>query len=190
MSILNLIKSNISRSSDDSSNQNPLSSHDTSLHPNLRPNFWQNHSLSELNEAEWEALCDGCGVCCLIKFLDEDDSSNDTPQVEYTDVACRLLNCQTGHCQDYTNRQKIVPDCIKLTPAQLPLFSWLPSHCAYKRLYLGKPLPKWHYLITGNKQTTQKLMKKAGIGIAGRCVSESDFTNEEIEERIIHWIQV
>lgn len=100
----------------------------------LRPNFWQNYPLSALTDDEWEALCDGCGVCCLVKYLDDDD----VRQTEYTDVACKLLDTATGHCSDYPNRKRFVPDCIRLTVDMLPNMMWLPRHCAYKRLYLGR----------------------------------------------------
>ncbi|OPH39195.1 YkgJ family cysteine cluster protein, partial [Moraxella lacunata] len=111
----------------------------------LRPNFWQNYPLSALTDNEWEALCDGCGVCCLVKYLDDDNPRF----TEYTDVACKLLDTATGHCSDYANRKASVPDCIRLTVDMLPNMMWLPRHCAYKRLHLGQGLPHWHYLKTG-----------------------------------------
>ena len=76
----------------------------------LRPQFWERFSLEQLTQTEWEALCDGCGACCLIKFKDDD-----TDEVEYSDVACRLLDCTTGACPHYPTRGDCVPDCISLT---------------------------------------------------------------------------
>lgn len=151
---------------------------------NLRPKFWENYPLAELTEAEWEALCDGCGACCLVKFLDEDD----VRFTEYTDVACKLLDCRTGHCGDYANRSQFVPDCLRLTVEMLPQMMWLPRHCAYKRLYLGLGLPKWHRLLQTNQDKHHHSFKQ--VSVAGRCVSESDFDEEEIEERIIRWVKI
>lgn len=147
-----------------------------------RPNFWQ-LPLNELNSAEWEALCDGCGVCCLIKFLDDDDPKH----TEYTDVACKLLDCTTGHCSNYANRQHFVPDCISLTYPMLKHMGWLPAHCAYKRRYLGQGLPAWHYLLAG-RATHNKAMDK--VGVRGRCISETAIAEEAIEERIIQWVHI
>ncbi|UNU74287.1 YcgN family cysteine cluster protein [Moraxella nasovis] len=136
-----------------------------------------------MTHREWEALCDGCGVCCLVKFLDEDD----VHFTEYTDVACQLLDCQSGLCSNYEHRQNYVPDCIRLTPDMLPDMMWLPRHCAYKRLYLGQNLPKWHRLI-GDEKTHQQGL--ARVGVARRCVSERNFNDEQIEERVIRWVKI
>lgn len=152
--------------------------------PILRPQFWQHYPLNELTTAEWEALCDGCGACCLIKFEDES-----TGEIEYTDVACQLLDCSTGHCSDYANRKKFVPDCISLTVAKLAKMPWLPATCAYKRLYQGKNLPAWHHLITQNAELSRYLMRQQGISVAGRCESEDNVTEMEQEERVIYWIE-
>lgn len=144
--------------------------------------FWW-HPLDSLSPSEWEALCDGCGVCCLIKFLDDDDPKH----TEYTDVACQLLDCQTGHCSNYANRQHFVPDCIALTADKLPKMMWLPRHCAYKRLYLGQGLPAWHYLIAGQVRHNKAMDK---VGVRGRCVSETTILEEAIEERVVKWVKV
>ncbi len=151
----------------------------------LRPQFWERFSLTELNHSEWEALCDGCGSCCLIKYIDNDD---DEELVEYTDVACKLMDCATGYCQHYDVRQQYVPDCIQLTPAKLPDMMWLPAHCAYKRLYKGQDLPAWHLLLTEDTVATQQQMRAANVGIAGRCISEVGVTDEEMETRVVTWV--
>ncbi|ELA09238.1 hypothetical protein MOMA_02495 [Moraxella macacae 0408225] len=150
----------------------------------IRPLFWQKYALAELTIAEWEALCDGCGACCLVKLQDEDSDV-----VEYTDVACRLLDCTTGMCKNYTHRRSHVPDCISLTAELIPDLPWLPASCAYKRLYQGQGLPNWHYLITQDKTKTKQAMHQNHISVAGRCVSEDDVDEIEQEERIIYWIK-
>lgn len=122
--------------------------------PSIRPQFWKNYPLGQLNHHEWEALCDGCGLCCLVKLEDED-----THEVAYTKVACQLLDCQTGTCQQYQQRKQYVPDCIQITPENVKQLYWLPSSCAYKRLAEGKALPSWHYLNTGSKKKCHKSQK-------------------------------
>ena len=149
----------------------------------LRPRFWERYNLNEINDVEWEALCDGCGVCCLIKYLDDDHPK----YTEYTDVACRLLDCGTGQCKDYPNRKAHVPDCIQLTARLLPDMLWLPRHCAYKRLYLGQALPAWHRLVADDLTHQAGLAK---VGAAGRVVSEVGISDEAIEARIVRWVKV
>ena len=166
------------------------SDYDSKLNDTLRPNFWSRFALSELNHSEWEALCDGCGSCCLIKYIDEDENGDvDEELVEYTDVTCQLMDCTTGYCQHYDTRQEHVPDCIQLTMDNLPQMMWLPSHCAYKRLYKGQNLPSWHLLLTQDAVVTQQQMRAANVGVAGRCVSETGMSDEAMEERVVSWVK-
>lgn len=146
----------------------------------LRSDFWKTYTLTELTTAEWEALCDGCGKCCLIKLEDDE-----TFEIAYTKVACKLLNCGTGHCSDYINRKQHVPDCIQLTPEKLEEIKWLPSTCAYRRMQERKSLPAWHHLVTGTRDSIIKARKS----VAGRCVSEKDIDEDEIEEYIVRWVR-
>ncbi len=146
----------------------------------LRHEFWKNYALDELTQNEWEALCDGCGLCCLIKLEDEE-----TREVAYTKVACKLLDCSTARCSDYPNRLNFVPDCIQLSPSKLDELHWLPPSCAYKRLNEGKSLPRWHYLNTGTRDTVQKAKKSA----AGRCISETEINQDDIEDYIVRWVR-
>ncbi len=176
---------------DSSKESNNNSDHASKPNETLRPNFWSRFTLSELNHSEWEALCDGCGSCCLIKYIDEDENGDvDEEIVEYTDVTCQLMDCATGYCQHYATRQEHVPDCIQLTMDNLPQMMWLPSHCAYKRLYKGQNLPSWHLLLTQDVVVTQQQMRAANVGVAGRCVSETGMSDEEMETRVINWVQV
>lgn len=171
----------------ESNNQANIQSDQTEL----REQFWTRFTLDELTHNEWEALCDGCGSCCLIKYIDEDEQGEvDEALVEYTDVVCQLMDCSTGYCQHYESRQQYVPDCIQLTPDKLPNMMWLPAHCAYKRVYKGQALPDWHLLITGDAIKTQQQMRAANVGVAGRCVSETGMSDEEMETRVVQWVQV
>lgn len=135
--------------------------------------FWEAKIFSELSPAEWEALCDGCGWCCLFKLEDED-----TREVFYTQVACKLLNLKTCRCMDYENRFQAVPSCIQITPENILQLTWLPETCAYRRVALGKDLPEWHYLITGSRLP----MHQARASILGRAVSEYGVDVKNLED--------
>ncbi|MFC3902031.1 hypothetical protein SAMN05421749_105145 [Acinetobacter marinus] len=148
--------------------------------PALRPEFWRLYALEQLNRTEWEALCDGCGQCCLIKLEDEDSG-----EVVYTNVACKLLDCSTGACSDYPHRQQFVPDCIQLSPALLSQIKWLPSTCGYRRVHEGKDLPRWHHLISGDRSSVIRAKKS----VANRCVSENAVAEEDIEAHVIRWVR-
>lgn len=146
----------------------------------LRPQFWKKYSLAEMTREEWEAVCDGCGLCCLIKLEDED-----TQEICYTKVACKLLDCSTAHCSDYPNRKQHVPDCIQLDYESLQSIRWLPSSCGYRRLNEGKPLPTWHHLNTGSRESVIQARKSA----AGRCISETEVDEDEIDEYVVRWVR-
>lgn len=133
-----------------------------------------------MTRSEWESLCDGCGRCCLKKLEDEV-----TREVAYTDVACRLLDRDRCRCTRYTERLKLVPDCIKLDASSLKEVDWLPSTCAYRRIEEGKPLEWWHPLVSGNPNSVHE----AGISIRGRALSEEDVEGEEIQARVINWVK-
>ena len=109
----------------------------------MRERFWE-LPLGALDRAEWEALCDGCGKCCLHKFEDEESGA-----VTATNVACRLLDRHSCRCGNYRLRRVFVPDCVRLTARSVPKTDWLPSTCAYRLRAEGKPLPEWHYLVCG-----------------------------------------
>ncbi|MBB3954308.1 YcgN family cysteine cluster protein [Novosphingobium sediminicola] len=129
----------------------------------MRDRFWE-LPLHRLSKAEWEALCDGCGQCCLHKVEDEDSG-----EIFMTNVACKLLDLRTGQCSDYKNRRAHVPDCIRLTPKSVRQLSWLPETCAYRRRGEDRPLPEWHYLLTGDRQSVHD----AKASVAGRAISET-----------------
>jgi uncharacterized cysteine cluster protein YcgN (CxxCxxCC family) len=142
----------------------------------LAPEFWKHKTLAEMTASEWEALCDGCGRCCLLKLEDVDSE-----QVYYTDVACELLDLQSCRCGDYVQRQLKVPDCIKLSLARPDQFEWLPSTCAYRRLWEGDGLAWWHPLVSGDLRSVHR----AGISVRGRVVHESQAGH--LEDHIVAW---
>ena len=124
--------------------------------------FWE-APLASLDAGEWEALCDGCGKCCLHKLEDEE-----TGRIYRTNVACRLLDSHSARCTDYPHRKRFVPDCIQLSPALVAQLDWLPRTCGYRRVAEGRPLPDWHHLISGSRETVHQ----AGASIRGWTVSE------------------
>ncbi|MGL4678002.1 MAG: YcgN family cysteine cluster protein, partial [Plesiomonas shigelloides] len=127
--------------------------------------FWQTKTLDEMTDAEWEALCDGCGQCCLHKLIDAD-----TDELYYTNVACDQLDLHTCQCRNYATRFELEPDCIKLTRENMNTFEWLPATCAYRLLDEGKGLPAWHPLVSG----TSESMHDAGVSVRDQCVYEID----------------
>jgi uncharacterized cysteine cluster protein YcgN (CxxCxxCC family) len=131
--------------------------------PPPRP-FWEVKTLAEMSPAEWESLCDGCGLCCLVRFEDED-----TGEIIPTRVHCKLFDSQACRCQDYENRHQYVPECIKLTPGNIDDLGWMPRSCAYRRLNEGKRLPHWHPLLTGDPESVHR----AGVSVRGQTISET-----------------
>ena len=126
--------------------------------------FWEK-PLAALDRGEWEALCDGCGKCCLHKL-----ECDDTGELFPTNVACRLLDRRSGQCSDYKNRRAFVSDCVVLTMDKVDQLEWLPATCAYRLRGDGKPLPEWHPLKTGDPDSVHR----AGQSVRGWTVSEID----------------
>ena len=140
--------------------------------------FWLEKELDEMTPTEWESLCDGCGRCCLNKFEDED-----TGKVHYTDVACKLLDHDSGRCSNYAQRTRLVPDCIVLSAKNLPNMNCLPPTCGYRLVYEGKDLYWWHPLKSGDPETVHS----AGISVRGRVVSEVGMSDDDMEQRLVRW---
>ncbi|MGV6807217.1 MAG: YcgN family cysteine cluster protein [bacterium] len=142
--------------------------------------FWECKTLSDMNREEWESLCDGCAKCCLVKLEDEDSG-----EIHYTKVVCKLLDQENCRCTNYAERNKLVPECLWLTPAHLDELEWLPTTCAYRLLHEGKPLPDWHPLISGNPDSVHE----AGISVRGRVLSEEFVHPDGLEEHIVRWVE-
>lgn len=141
--------------------------------------FWKGKKLDQLSQAQWEALCDGCGRCCLQKL-----KNPTTGKVNYTWVACYLLDTHTCRCSDYDLRHILVPDCLKLEPDNIMQLRWLPKTCAYRRVAEGKDLPEWHPLITGDPNSVHN----NGMSIRERAISEEhvhpdDVVNFQMKDR-------
>lgn len=133
--------------------------------------FWKAKTLEDMTPAEWESLCDGCGKCCLAKLEDED-----TGEIYWTSIGCRLFVENTCRCADYANRQKKVDDCVQLTPANVRTITWLPSTCAYRLVAQRKDLHWWHPLVSGNRNTVHE----AGISVRGRITAlETDVPDQD-----------
>ena len=143
----------------------------------LRPEFWL-RPLRSLNSREWEALCDGCGKCCMNKLEDED-----TGEVAMTRVACRLFDDSTCRCARYETRLDFVPECVVLTPKTLPDAAYfMPETCAYRRLHEGRALPWWHPLLTGDPMSPHV----AGASLMDETLSELQVDEEDWEDHIIN----
>jgi uncharacterized protein len=141
--------------------------------------FWRRKSLAEMSRNEWESLCDGCGRCCLVKL-----ESEDTGEIHFTDIACRLLETASCRCSDYTNRARRVADCVRLTPRRVQTLPWLPPTCAYRLVAEGKDLFPWHPLVSG----TPSSVHAAGISVRGKVsCREDDIAIEDYVDRIVAW---
>ena len=138
----------------------------------LRDRFWEEFDLADMSHEEWEALCDGCGKCCVLKFTDEDSN-----ELYYTSIACRMFNLATCRCKHYEARTKLVKDCIVLTVDNLPEHhDWLPSNCAYRLLYEGRKLFDWHPLISKNPDS----VRNSGHSVANLVVPEYEVDIQDI----------
>lgn len=129
-----------------------------------QPAFLQK-AMEQMTRAEWESICDGCGLCCQIRVQDED-----TGELALSNVACRYLCLKSHQCSDYANRLANVPDCIAVTPQNVHELSWLPYTCGYRLVAQGQPLPSWHHLICGDKTRVHR----TGPSMRGTLVSEDE----------------
>jgi uncharacterized protein len=140
--------------------------------------FWETKSLEEMTAREWESLCDGCGLCCLIRFEDED-----TGEIIPTRVHCKLFDSESCACSNYADRKRHVPDCIKLTPQNVDTLKWMPLSCAYRRVNEGRGLADWHPLISGDPESVHR----AGVSIRGETVSEETLADPDDAIQYAAW---
>jgi uncharacterized cysteine cluster protein YcgN (CxxCxxCC family) len=140
--------------------------------------FWKTLALSEMSTEQWESLCDGCGRCCLNKLLYED-----TGEIAWTDLACKLLDGESCRCTDYPNRHRRVPDCQALNADNVPGLGWLPPTCGYRLVAEGRDLYWWHPLVSGDSETVHT----AGISVRGKTRSEIDVIVEDYEDYVVAW---
>jgi uncharacterized cysteine cluster protein YcgN (CxxCxxCC family) len=138
--------------------------------------FWEERNLNGLSDENWEALCDGCGHCCMVKFEDED-----TGEILYTDVACRLFDGASCRCTDYPHRTQQIAGCLNIRNFEHSQYKWLPKTCAYRLLHEGKNLFDWHPLISGNTES----VFRAGFSVRGKSVPEKAVPEDEMVDHII-----
>ena len=143
----------------------------------LQP-WWEAIALADMDDSQWESLCDGCAKCCLVKLEDYDSA-----EIYYTNVSYQLLDTESCRCSDYSGRHLLVDDCIKLDRHNVKTLQWLPKSCSYRLLAEGKPLPDWHHLRTGDRD----MIHSYGASLRGRVISELDVKGD-IEDHIIKWI--
>ena len=124
--------------------------------------FWKTKTLKEMTKAEWESLCDCCGLCCLhnIKYPK-------TGKIKLLAVACMHLDLSTCRCLIYEDRFEIEPDCMKLSTVKIGRIKKLPYTCAYRSLVEGRQLEWWHPLVSGDPDTVHD----AGISVQDKVVS-------------------
>lgn len=108
--------------------------------------WWETTPLEEMSAEQWEAICDGCGKCCMARIWHNND-------VKSTKVGCELLNIKTAKCSDYANRHTKVKNCVKITIDIIDAHGLLPDSCSYKLVRKGLPLHSWHHLITNDRNT-------------------------------------
>ena len=134
--------------------------------------FWKIKTLNEMTTAEWEALCDNCGLCCLHNFRD-----GKTGKIKHIAVSCRHLDIISCRCLIYEDRSLINPDCLLLSPAKIREIKRLPYSCAYRSLVEGRELEWWHPLVSGDPNTVHE----AGASVRDKVVSGNHVHQDDLE---------
>ncbi|MBR6356359.1 MAG: YcgN family cysteine cluster protein [Alphaproteobacteria bacterium] len=118
----------------------------------------------KISDAEWEAICDNCGKCCLMTLEDED-----TGDIYHTNILCRYYDLEKRICTVYDKRCEMVPNCLKLTPDNVDKLPFMPKTCAYRKLF-----------DTNYKEQPLKPIKD-------RVVRETEVTFAELEDHVVDW---
>ncbi len=142
--------------------------------------FWETKSLDEMTEDEWESLCDGCARCCLHKVEDENSG-----QVYYTYISCKLLNTDDCQCKAYDKRFDLISDCLKIKPTGFTRMHILPETCAYRTLYEGRKLEWWHPLISND----QNSVHQANISVRDKVIPEDNIHPDDIQNCMFFMIE-
>jgi uncharacterized protein len=138
--------------------------------------WWEEVPMQAMSASQWEALCDGCAKCCVIRLEDED-----TGDIHATNIGCKLLDGHACCCTDYPGRQAKVPDCVQLTPQNVHELSWLPKTCGYRLIAEGRPLFDWHPLISGDPDSVHH----AGMSVKGQTTPEDKIKIRNWARRIV-----
>ena len=157
--------------------------------------FWENIRLEDMSREQWESLCDGCAKCCLNKFIDDENTDEQTEflptdyieegePIFYSNIACYLLNEKTCQCSKYSQRTKLVPDCVRLTQDNIDAVFFMPPSCTYRRLKEGRGIPSWHPLLHKGKKSA---MHKAGMSVRGKIVKDNEVRLDDFEDHIVIW---
>lgn len=159
----------------------------------LEDKFWVKKSLVEMNQDEWEAICDGCGKCCLHTFIDSDEQDEsfestdvirEGEEIIYTAIVCRYLDTKKCFCTEYEQRTTLVPSCVKLTKDNIDDIFFMPPSCSYRRLHEGRGLASWHPLLNNGSKA---VMHRMGISVKGRVMKDNQIDMELFEDYIADW---
>ncbi|WP_105172915.1 YcgN family cysteine cluster protein [Pseudoalteromonas sp. T1lg24] len=159
----------------------------------LEDKFWLKKSLAEMNNDEWEAICDGCGKCCLHTFIDSDEQDEnfkstdvlrEGEEIIYTAIVCRYLDTKKCFCTEYENRTTLVPSCVKLTKDNIDNIFFMPPSCSYRRLHEGRGLASWHPLLNNGSKA---VMHRMGISVKGRVMKDNQIDMDLFEDYIADW---
>lgn len=86
--------------------------------------------LRKLDNASWDKICHGCGLCCLAKVVEEDE------KIYYSYCTCGQFNLKTRRCNCYMQRL-CQSNCQKLTLRHILDGKLIPDSCAYVERIFG-----------------------------------------------------